>query len=307
MKCFFVSILLLISVFLAAEEESSPPPPIASADANFVLPEDFSFFPISIEGGYLAMHRAGFRTNDVKGEHIRFTQAEASFGFILPLDLTWGLIFGAGWVNNEVNMSNNPQFTETNFGYATGSLGVFTRNDDWMWTVMFNINIDTDELDLGNYALYDGILWGKYTLCPYLDFTFGFIVEVGLNKDKAWPIIGLSYEPCDKWKINSIYPTDIGVEYELFPCLTTTGAVRFLRSRHRVGPNEVNSRGIFQYQAVGTEFDLTYKPFEWFWIQGYLGHCFGGDFKVTNSADKHGIHYKFSGSLYGGGAAELKF
>lgn len=305
---FFLLLLFPLTSFACEHPYTSPAAPLAVEEQDELEKAISSFFPISLEAGYYSVGKATFRSEEFEKHHLFFTQAEASFGFTCPLSINWGLIFGAGWVGNEVRMTENPEFHQTHFGYTTFSIGTFTRiYPKWIWSAYFELSIDNERLDLGNYALYDNVLWGKYTPSEYLDFTFGMIIEIGLNKTQSWPIIGFGYAPFDCLRMSFVYPTDISIDLEITPSLTASGAVRFLRSRHRVGAEEPNPMAIFEYRTAGLEFDLTYAPLDWFWINGFAGKTGKGDFKVTNSNNKHGTHFKFNGSFYAGGSAEIKF
>lgn len=293
-------LLLLLPLSLIAQDwddqvfqlENKPPP----------------HYPFSVSGSYLSVAKTHFRTPGFKDDTLKYQQAEAAVAYTYPFSEYCGLIFGAGWIGTEVDMQNNPDFDETFFNYVNLSIGGFTRSfPDWTWTLTFAAYLDTRDFSLIDYALYDGVLWGKYDFCEWIELDFGLIVEVGLHKEKVWPIIGLVYLPCDNWRISIVYPIDISVEYEFWSYWTAGGSIRFLRNRHRVGLHEPNPQSIFEYRTAGAEFDLTCAPFERFSLTGFAGSTFNGDFKITDRNDHHATHYKFKGSFYAGASAVLSF
>jgi hypothetical protein len=219
-----------------------------------------------------------------------------------------GLIFGAGWVGTEVNMEDNPDFNETIFNYVNLLIGSFTKSfPDWLWKLTFAAYLDTEEFSFVDYALYQGVLWGKYDLCTWIELDFGLIVESGLHKTKVWPIIGFIYAPTNKWEIHAVFPIDVSVNYSFNKCLTAAGSLRFLRTRHRVKETEPNSQGIFEYHTTGAEFDLTYTPALRFSVTGFAGSTLNGDLKMSDRNDDHSTHFKFNGSFYTGVTALLSF
>ena|GEM_PF-1085870 len=293
-------LFLLIPFSLMAQEwdnqvfnlENNPPP----------------FFPISVSGSYLNVSKTHFRTPGFQNETLKYRQTEAAFAFTHPFSQFCGLIFGAGWIGTEVDMQNNPNFDETLFNYANLSLGGFNKTfPDWTWTLTLAAYLDLENFSFIDYALYDGVLWGKYDLCKSIELDFGAIVEVGLHKERVWPIVGFVYLPCDNWRISVVYPVDISVKYSFFSYWRAGGSIRFLRNRHRVGPNQPNPQSIFEYRTAGGELDLTFEPVPFFSITGFTGSTFNGDFKVTNRNNHHATHYKFKGSFYSGLSAILSF
>jgi hypothetical protein len=278
-------------------------------DALFKLENDPSpFFPFSVTGSYVDVSKTNFRSPDFKDKELIFRQWEAAFSYTHPLTPAYGLIFGAGWVGTEVNMKENPDFNETIFNYVNLLIGGFTKAfPDWLWRVTFAAYLDTEESSLVDYALYQGVLWGKYDLCKCVELDFGLIVESGLKKTKVWPIIGLIYLASPKWQISALYPVDISVNYVINTCWTAATSVRLLRSRHRVKENEINSQGIFEYRTTGIEFDLIYSPWLRFSVTGFAGSTGKGDLKISNRNDHYATHFKFNGSFYAGVTALLSF
>lgn len=266
------------------------------------------FYPFALSGGYLAVTPADFTTPDVKGQTLRYTQTTTAFAYTHPCNECLGLIFGAGYVGTQVNWKENPFFNETDYHYVNFNGGVYTTVfPDWQWTATVGIFVDTDEFDFGDYALYQGVLWGNYALRPWLSVSTGFILEVGLNKNRGWPILGLRFQPGENWRINAVYPIDISVEWDLAQCWSTAASIQFLRNRHRVSDTQPLPKAIFEYRTWGAEMDLIYRPASWLYLKGFVGATFTGELKVTNRNDDNGIHFKFGTSPYIGFNSVLSF
>ncbi len=265
-------------------------------------------YPFSLSGQYIDVQKAGFRTRGLGDREIKYRQWDAAYAYTHPCNQVWGFIFGAGWVGTEVDMTDNPEFHETIFNYVNLSFGGYTRSfPNWTWTLTAAAFFDVEEFSLSDYTLYQGVLWGKYDFCKYLELDFGMILEAGLRKEKIWPILGFVYSPFNCLRINAVYPINIAIEYEWSRFWTVEGSIRFLRNRHRVQSEEPNPQGIFEYHTNGAELDLIFSPLERASIKGFAGSTFDGDLKISNRNDKNSTHYKFEGSFYAGASAILSF
>lgn len=295
-----LGVLLLISSSLLGQQwddelfqiENSPPPS----------------YPFTVSGSYLDVDKASFRTPGLENSNLKYAQWETALAYTHPFTEYCGLIFGAGWVGTEVAMKNNPEFHETIFNYINFSAGAYTNAfPDWTWTLTIAAFLDLEELSLFDYALYQGVLWGRYAACKFVELDFGLIIEAGLKKEKVWPILGFAYKPWDCLHLNVIYPINISIDYLMTKKITVSASIRFLRNRHRVKEDEPNSQGIFEYETAGGEFDLSYRPFQWVSLKGFAGSTFNGDLKISDRNDHNSIHYKFKGSFYAGASAFVSF
>lgn len=298
-KKIFISLLFFSTPLLFSAEDY---------DEIAFYEEAASFKAFGLNGTYLNVQPATFRTEGFTNDYLRYIQSDAAFSYTYPCTPEYGFILGAGWVGTEVNMQDNPQFDETNFNYVTFSLGAFTGTlDNWFWTATFSMLLDTQEINLSEYALYQGVLWGKYTFNPCLEFDIGLIAEVGLNKEKIWPIVGFIYNYNPSISLHVVFPLDMTLKYDIYECFTIAGSVRFLRNRHRVLADNPTPQAIFEYRTTGVEFDLIYTPYPSIFVKGFVGSTLDGDFKVTNKNNHHAIHYKFNGSMYAGITGQLSY
>lgn len=265
-------------------------------------------YPFTINGQFLQVSPTRFRESDLSNQKLHYRQNDLTFAYTHPFNAYCGLIFGAGWVGSKVDMEDNPEFNQTTFDYVNFSLSAFTKAFPcWTWTVALAAFLDVEEFSLIDYALYQGILWGRYEVNSQLELDFGVIAEVGLHKEKIWPILGFIYTISPKWKINAVFPVNIALDYTINPCWMASASVRFLRNRHRLQEDEVNSQGIFEYRTTGYEVDLTYSPFPWFSAKGFIGLTTQGDLKITDRNNHHAHHFKFEGAGYIGASAVLSY
>lgn len=241
-----------------------------------------------------------------QNHNLSYFQSDAAFTFTYPWN-RFGLMLGSSWVGTNVALEDNPEFNETFFNYLSFSLGGFSQFTHWLWTLNLTVNLDMATISLNNYALYQGVLWGRYNATSWLELDIGVILELGLNKKQAWPIIGFCLTPCPWARLHMIYPVDISLEVDLCRQLTLAGSIQFLRNRHRTLPINPNSMCIFEYLATGAEFDAILTLTNSLEITGFFGHTFDGHLKISDSNNKHPTYYKFRGSFYFGGSAGLIF
>lgn len=292
MKRILLSTLILFPLSLFSDDPACNPPP----------------YPIGLSGMYLNVQKAEFRTPGLETQHLHYKQGNAAFAYTHACNPYWGLIFGAGYVGTEVKWEENPYFKEEHFSYVDLNFGAYTNAmPDWCWTLTGSMFADTAVLDLRDYALYQGVLYGKYDFLPCLNLDFGFILEVGLNKAKIWPIFGFEFEPTARLSINIVYPLDVSIKYAICSWLDVAGAARFLRDRHRFSETASLPKGVYEYTAEGVEFDLIASPLERMAVTLFAGSTFPGDLKITNSNNHPVQHAKFRGSFYSGISGTFAF
>lgn len=264
--------------------------------------------PFSLEGGYVAAMPARLCEEGIEGEELRFARAETRLNYTYAMTPCFGLLMGAGYDRITLDWHKNPFFKEKHFGYVNFAIGAYTTAFcDFLWSATLAIFIDTEVLDITNYALYEGVFFGEHKLSQELRFQVGFIVESGLNNDKIWPILGFEWDGGKRWRIGAVYPLDIAIEYRLMPELSIATSARFFQSRHRLKISEPLSQGLFQYQNIGIEGSLLCHPIQGFVLNGFIGTTLKGDLKITNPNYLIGTHYKLNNALYGGLEANLMF
>lgn len=296
-------ILLMLPSFLCAQQEFFPEDVVKG---DFI--DESLCHPFSLISFGLRTDAAPFYSPDVRGENISFANITASGTYAHPLTACSGVVFGAQYVGTDVAWRENPSFKTTHFSYLGFTLGAYTLElDRWSWKATFSALFDTAVLDLSNYALYDALIIGEYSLPCGLYLNVGFMLELGLCKEKAWPVFGFRYDASPLWRLHLIYPIDISLEYLLTPTVTFAGAIRFLRDRHRVLDTEPAPMSIYNYETLGAEATLIFRPLYTLELKGFAGSTFRGDFTISDRNNHHGIHYKFRPTFYAGGGASLKF
>lgn len=281
-----------------------------SVSEGFVIEEEKTPYPppFNFSALYVDVSKTSFRTPDVKGEDLFYRELDLNATYTYAPSEIYGFSLGGGYIGSRVEWEENPDFQETHFHYITTSLSAYTAAvSDWIWKCGVNFLFDTEVWSLADYTLYQGYLFGKYTLAEPLLFNVGFLLEVGLHKEKIWPVLGFDYFPSKKVDIHLVYPLDISINYHPISALSLGASMRFLRNRHRVKDSEPLPMAIFEYHTQGVEADVNYMAFAFINLKAFVGSTFNGDLKVTNRNNHNAIHYKFRGSLYGGAAATLIF
>lgn len=257
--------------------------------------------PCLLSGLYIDAKPASFESESLAGEHLQYAEANLSYTYNYPICDTTGLSFGAGYTSNWVIWKQNPYFNETQFNYVDFLLGGYTKAiPSFLWSLVGFAYIDTAVLDLANYALYQVILHGKYYVNDCFTFNSGFILELGLDQDMIWPILGIDWNITPKWRLGLVYPLDLALEYKIDPSLSASANARILRTRHRVESYEIKPNAIFEYTNWGMEGELIWRPLISLCIKGFAGSTTGGDFKVANQYGHHAKHRKLNAAPYGG-------
>lgn len=277
---------------------------------GFMIEEDKTPYPpaYSFSGVYVNVAKTHFRTPEVKEQDLTYRELDLNGTYTIPCSEYSGFAVGAGYIGSSLIWKENPDFDREHFQYVVASLSGYTAAiTDWVWKAGLNLLIDTQELSLSDYTLYQGYLFGKYTLAEPLLFTAGFLLEVGLHKEKIWPVLGFEYFPFEALDIHLVYPLDVSINYHPIPQISIGASARFLRNRHRVKNDETLPMGIFEYHTNGAEVDLTYLPFDFLNLKAFAGSTFNGDLKITDRNNHNATHFKFKGSFYAGGSANLIF
>ncbi len=257
--------------------------------------------PSSLSAYYIHVTETTFRTPSVRGQKLRYDEGQGAFNYVHPFASSCGLILGGAYDRATIDWKENPEFDQTKFDYVTMLIGTYsTHFPRWLWVATLSVDIDTIKLDWGNYALYNGVLYGKYCICQWMTFTAGFIAQIGLNKEKFWPLVGFDFLFAPAWRLGLVYPTDLSLTYSPFEKLSFASAVRFIRTRHRLSDNEPIPQGIVEYHVAGLEGQVIFTPFQWLIFKGFVGTTFNGDLKLTNRDNNDSEHFKFKGSPYAG-------
>jgi hypothetical protein len=297
-KTFLILLSFLFSCSLLAEEDF----------LNGPFPSLCGLPSFSLDAAYIDIRPTTFRTLEFEEDHLKYREIDLNLTYLYPFNDAYGISFGAGFIGSEVNWERNPFFEATKFEYVTFTIaGINQCIENWVWKGGASIFLDTAELSLSDYALYRLFLYGKYALCQPIMLNVGFILELGLNKAKIWPVLGFDYYLSKQLNFHLVFPLDVSLEYFLLKNVSIEGSLRFLRNRHRVKNNEPLPMAIFEYETIGLECDLNYFPLPNFFITGFIGSTGNGDLKITDRNNHHAVHAKFRHALYAGASANLSF
>jgi hypothetical protein len=253
---------------------------------------------------------ARFRTPGFENQHFLFSLAEIDLTYtrLFGCDQDGGLFIGLGYINNVIRWKQNPNFDQRSFNNIAFNIGGFSAHfPGWLWKTDIGFTFDLDACKVAKYTLYSLMIWGRYTLYPELGVHMGMIVVTGLDKNKAWPIIGIDYLWRDWIKINLVYPVDISLLLLFSEGWSAGIAQRFFWTRHRVGANEPVPESLVEYRNTGTEARITYTCAPMASISLHGGWAYGQDLIITDRLGNNGTHYKFKGAPYVGGDILIRF
>lgn len=266
------------------------------------------FWEIAAEGDVIGGSR--ITTEGFEDQRIHFAFGEATLGYtqLLGWDRDCGLSADIGYAYNRIGWEQNPSFHQQNFNNLILDLGGFSAHlPGWIWKVNFGFQFDLDHFEVAKRTLYSFTLWGRYSLSPCLGVHLGVIATTGLDKDKAWPVVGFDYAWTDRIKINLVYPVDLSASYLIDPHWSVGIAQRIFWTRHRTGADEPLSRALVEYRNTGTEARLVFLSLPGIALSIHGGWAWGQDLIIGNQNGDDNTHYKFDGAPYGGLDISLKF
>jgi hypothetical protein len=271
-------------------------PTYASENKDWVLYANY------LSGGKAEMDEPGRES-----EEIIFSQTEAKVSYTHRFDDESGLVFDLGHGSVEIDWDENPSFSEKSFSTFNVQVGGYSfKIPKWLWRGAIGTNVDTEEMDISHYALYNGTMWGRYSLSDMMGLHIGFTGTTGLRRDKVYPIFGIDYNPSSTWKLSFVFPVDMSANYSINDKWSVSATARTFRVRHRLSQKEALSKGIFDYRSFGSEFSLNYL-LGGFLAKVYAGSTYAGDLKVSDSKGINSTFYKFNGSVYLGSNLTYKF
>ena len=268
-----------------------------------VLPNFFEF-----KTEYDTTGNARIYSPPYEGGTVRYSDLEFDAYYTHAFGCSSGISIGAGWCANEIHWRSNPFFNRTQFNNAIFSLTGFTGAiPRWLWKGGFSTQVDTHTWDWSNYAIYNLTIWGRYSYWDNLGIHTGLLGQTGIRKDKVLPILGFDLTWWDNWQLNMIYPVNMSLVYNIDDAWSVLLAARIMEARYRLGKEEPLSKGIWQYQNVGTEVGLTYQCGAFAYANFHVGCASGGDLKISDFHDHHAIHVKQDATAYVGGSLDIKW
>lgn len=228
---------------------------------------------------------------------------------LVPVSATSYFFPRVEWNSVTLDWNDNPKFNQTHFYYAQFGLMFYSTGlEKWRWIVRADYNIDLEHFaHPGTYGLFSGLLWGAYELDEKWRYHVGATGSVGLKGDIMYPLIGLDYSPTKEWTIEAIFPITYSVQYKPSPNWRLSLKGRPMKERLRTNSHQPQSRSIFNYSSIGTEFNVHYEQTMRFEIEGYAGYNFGGDFYIKDQTGHNALYTDLGGAIYGGATIDFAF
>lgn len=263
-------------------------------------------YPYHFEGGYIRTGKGDFKGH--KDQNLIYAVGEAKLSYLFPLSCGTGVLIGAGYAWTEFDWHKNPFFNQSEYQEVNVTLSAFTECVNcWLWKGSIGLWQQTEKINVGRYAIIDGILWGRYTYNKCIGLHAGVLALVGKRKALVRPIIGFDYKISKRWMLNAAYPVDMSIVYCMSKQVSLSGALRFNRTRMRTGPVEPVPEAIWEYRSWGGELKLTYEPLPNIRLDIFAGSTFFGWVKVRTRMDKRVAYRELKPVGYVGGYAYAVF
>lgn len=260
-----------------------------------------------IKGRYDITAETKLTGNELTYRHFRFGEGEAAISLLHRATPSLGYSISLGYQNTLLNWDENPFFDRDLYHNGYLSFGVkHEPSPCWTWQAEVSVNVDLEIFgDHSTLFLYGG--WGRFEFNDSLSTSVGFIGRSGIHQDRFWPVIGFEYNINDKWAINCIYPVNLSVIYNINSSFSLAVVAHVINNRHRIGPNEPLSNGIWEYRNTGVELALKYEMDPILSANIHIGVLAQGDLKITNPNDKHPTYLDSAPTGYAGAAASVRF
>jgi hypothetical protein len=243
-----------------------------------------------------------------KGDKIHFAEAQAEAGLVVYYcpAYTEGVRLAIAYTPTYLRWAENPWFDQDRFHTVNFIFSGFTKRfDRWFWRSQVSVNADADQWK-ASYTSYDILLWGRYVYCKNVGIHLGFLAQTGLRLDRVYPVIGFDWQISPKWRLDLVYPVNIGLTYAVTPRWSFAVAARFFNSRFRVHHKEIFSKALVRYTNVGTEFAIKYE-IENMSANIHAGAALDGKFRVANRKNHHAHIKNLKPSGYVGCEMDVKF
>lgn len=218
------------------------------------------------------------------------------------------IFVAVGYSHQKIDWNQNIYFNQTLFDTTSVAFRFYTnRLDDWVWQAQVSINADLQHFDWGRYINYDLLLWGRYSYTESFGVHAGFFMETGMRFDRIYPVIGFDWTINDTWKINAVFPMDVGIVYTYDCNWKAALAMRFFDVRHRVGPDEPLPRALVSYRNNGIELAAMYDYDHFIEANVHAGWTIGGKLRISDKQNHHPKHYRLDPAGYFGGEIVVKF
>jgi len=289
-------ILLLSATLLFAEEEPSR--------------SLWDYHPLHIGGNGIYVFNANV-TPKHGGEDgkLQFNKENGYLFMLLPINEQSYFLPRFEWNTFSMNWDKNPKFSQTRFSYIQFGLTFYTiAIEKWRWIVRFDYNLDTHHFSKpGLYGLTTGLIWGSYQIHRKWRYHVGATGYVGMEGSTVYPIIGADYSPDKTWTFLAIFPINYAVQYQLNDWCKFALKGRPLRERFRSGSHEAQPRSIFNYSAMGAEFNVFMEKKGRLEVELYAGYNAGGSFYIKDQHGHNGLYTSLGSAPYAGANIDYAF
>lgn len=270
--------------------------------------------PFSVDISFEGTGKSKFKHERCKLplDHVQFAigEIDASAVFYYNPQCKEGLLATLAYSATQIEWKN-PYFKQKHFDTVSIALGGFTeRACDWVWKGQVRLNADVDYFKASENLYWNILLAGRYAYTECLGLNVGFIVFTGMKIDRIYPIIGLDWTINDSWKLNLVYPTNIGLIYTFNKQWAFSISSRSFDERHRVGDAKLKKwdRGLIEYRATGVEAGVTYTTCNEKWLANFhVGEILGGRLRVFKRHHNDMKKYRFKTAPYIGGEVAGRF
>ncbi len=251
-------------------------------------------------GNWVRTNKAKFESPQNPRERFRFSQWDMLVGFVNEVNCLTGFAFQGAYRWTHFHWDSSPFLRHKRFNEA----GVFVRGfthalPGWHWRYGIGWWQQLAVLNMGRYGLFDGLLWGRYDLCPNLGVHIGVVTQPGKRKGFTRPIAGVDFRFRRRIKVNLIYPIDMSVLYEYNDfCFGVAG--RPQRSRMRMRANDPVSQGLIEYRSWGVELKGVYEPNGGVNIEAYVGSTVWTFVRVQTTLARPIAYRNLESTLYYG-------
>lgn len=272
-------------------------------------PDEGRAGPLTVRFSTDVVGGADFKRRIYTGQDLEFREwdVDGSYIFYYNPCRKEGLGLELGYSRYHLGWAKNPFFKQEDFNVMSFGVSFFSaRAWRWDWKGFAKINMNTDHWDIGNWATYDFMVWGRFELTTDIGIHTGFLALTGMKIDRVYPIIGFDYAPNMCWKISAVFPTNFSIIYTPNCNWTFLLASRFWDVRQRADNDEPLRKAVWEYRNSGAELGVTYK-YSRFIANAHVGYAFGGQLKIWDRHKTHAEKNDLEGAPYVGGEAALNF
>lgn len=302
MKKILCTIFSALSLFTLHAEDTSLLDMVAFQYAIAETSRDSACLPASwgviATGDFIG--NAKVSSPEEGANRIKFNDVEVDLLWAHKFNRHDGITLTIGYENTQMEWEGNPLFEQTEYPTADiGFLAFTDRIDRWFWQVGLAGHFDTSHnKSLMQSSRYLNFLWGRYTICASTGFHIGTILMTGIRKTNVVPILGFDYTYC-KWKLNAIFPVNIGVTYCFSERWSATAMGVPVFMRRRLPDSELLPQGIWQYTNYAIRLGVNYR-WNCLLCSLYGGVAAGGTLKVMNQKGDDPIYNSIKSSPYAG-------